>query len=467
MSIKDLSFDRKYRPRTLDEYMGESIRKQLKNRLSTETLYPHTIILKGTRGCGKTTAARLIAKELLCLNKVDGHACCECMMCEEIDEKLIFSEAGMLTTGVTEVDIASDSKKTDMDIILDEALEEPSYPLTKKVLILDECHMASVGAQNRLLKITEEPPNFLYIIFCTTDPERMLPTLYDRCQLKIDVRKANLDELVQRLLYGCKKEGIETSLEALKILARSCDRNPRDCWKKLEEIAKDNGYKVTISTVSKAIGSIDNQIYIDYIKAANKDLYSILNVTNQLKQKDIKLDDFMRGLTKFILSCINIKYGFSLDEYPQEFIKQVNAFFKEYTSDEFDTLLQIVEYANNCLAGAAKSSEMAELLINNTALRIGKIKLLSIGLQNEAQKALLETRKGNAASIELTKAEQGSMNNTVITEAMSSDLMQSIFGVTVKEVKAGIKDGIVEEDNDSDEKTAAGLSDEELLEWCN
>lgn len=465
MDLKSLSFDRKYRPKTLADYMGESIRKQLKNRLSSESLYPHTIILKGTRGCGKTTAARLIAKELLCLNKVDGHACCECMMCEEIDEKLIFSEAGLSATGVTEVDIASDSKKTDMDIILDEALEEPSYPLTKKVLILDECHMASIGSQNRLLKITEEPPNFLYIIFCTTDPDKMLPTLYDRCQLKIDVKKADLDELVGRLMYGCQKEGIKTSVEALKILAKSCDRNPRDSWKKLEEIAKDNNYEVTIATVSKSLGTVSNQIYIDYIKAANKDLYSILEVTNKLKEQDIKLDDFMRGLTKFILSCINIKYGFSLDEYPQEFIKQVNTFFKEYTSEELDTLLQIIEYANNCLSSASRSNEMAELLINNTALRIGKIKLLSIGLQNEAQKALLETQKGNSKSIELTKKEQGSLNETVIKEAVSSDLMQSVFGGTVKEVTPGAKVGIVEEDEDIEEKTAAGLSDEELMDW--
>lgn len=467
MATESLSFDRKYRPRTLDEYMGNSIRAQLKNRLSNEGLYPHTILLYGTKGCGKTTAARLVAKEILCLDKKDGHACGECAMCQEIDEKLIVSEAGMSIMGVREVDLAAEGGKGNVDSVIDEALEEPMYPVKANVLILDECHMATPQAQNRLLKITEEPPDYLYIIFCTTDPDKMIPTLYDRCRLKIQVKKADLDELVNRLLYGCKKEGIETSIEALKILARSCDRNPRDCWIKLEEIAKNNGYKVTISTVSKAIGVVDTQLYMDYIKAANKDLYSILAVTNSLKDKDVNLYDFIKGLTGFILSCINIKFGFELDIHPQEYIKQVNSFFKEYTSEELDTLLQIVEYANTCVANCGKSNELAELLINNTALRIGKIKLLSIGLQNEAQKALLETQHGNRKSVELTKQENGELNGKVTKEIIDSDLMQSVFGATVKEVTPGCKLDIIDEDKDEEDKSAAGLSDEELLDWLS
>lgn len=462
----EIAYARKYRPKILKDYMGEDIRRQLENRTSNPSLYPHTVLMEGTRGCGKTTAARLLAKEFLCLSKVDGHACCECVMCKEIDEKLMVSEAGMTVTGVTEVDVAKDSGKGAIDDIIDEALESPIWPTTRKVLILDECHAASISSQNRLLKITEEPPEFLHIIYCTTDPDKMLQTLYDRCQIKIRVKRANVDELAQRLLYGCQQEGIKTSLEALKIIVKASDRNPRDAWNALEEAAKNNGFEVTVATVSKFMTKVDNAIYMQYIKAANKDLQSILSVTNDIKEKDVELYEFIKGLTKFVLGCINIKYGFGLDIYPQEYIKQVNAFFKEYTSQDLDTLFQIIEYANNCVANSSKSPEMAELLINNTALRIGKIRLLSIGLQNEAQKALLETQNGNRNSIELVKKENGALNDVVVKEALNGDLMQSVFGATVKEVTPGAKAGIAEEeDDDPNEKTAAGLSDEELLGW--
>ena len=125
------------RPKSFSEYMGDSIRNTLMKRMADKETYPHTILLWGTKGCGKTTAARLLAKEYLCMNKTpDGRACGECQNCLDIDETVIMNEAGADTAGVIELDIANDSNKSAIDAVLEDALEAPMWPLEYKILIL-------------------------------------------------------------------------------------------------------------------------------------------------------------------------------------------------------------------------------------------------------------------------------------------------------------------------------------------
>lgn len=452
----ELSFDRKYRPRSIKDYMGYDIRKVIMARFKEAKNMPNTILMHGTRGCGKTSLARLLAKEYHCLEKDDGYACGHCEMCKMLDETLIMSEAGVPAMGVTELDIASDSGKAAIDAALDEALIEPMYPLKYKVIIMDEVHMASKQAQNRMLKIFEEPPKYLVFILCTTDPDMLIPTLRDRCRLKVHVKKANAEELHDRLLYVCKQEGIKTSNEALKVLAQSANFNPRDSLIKLEEISKNYGYEVTLETVMKATGSVASEVYMEFYRAANKGLEEILTFTYSLKERDIEPREFIKGLTNFTLDCINIKYGIGLEMKTADYIKQVKEFFNIYNAEDLDTLLQIVEYANQMVSS---NETMGELVINTTAMRVGKIKLLSVGLHNEAAKAIEENKAGNRKSIEKLKEEEN--QNVVMPTEIDSSLMVATFGASVKEVKAGIKLDVTEEDEaDGDNQM---MSDEDLF----
>ena len=442
----DLSYDRKYRPKNINEYIGTDIKTRIMARFKDEKNMPNTLLLHGERGCGKTSLARLLAKEYLCLERVDGHACGHCAMCQQLDEGLINTEAGTEVMGVTELDIASDSGKAAIESALDEALIAPMYPLKKKVVIMDEVHMATNSAQNRMLKILEEPPEFLVFILCTTDPDKLLPTLRDRCRLKVEVKAANESDLVDRLLYVCKQEGIKTSMEALRLIAQKCHRNPRQSLMMLENMAKNYSYTCNVENILKETGSVAAEVYMEYYRAVNKGLEDILTFTNTLKEKDIGPRDFIKGLTEFTLNCINIKYGIGLDNYTTEYIKQVKEFFNIYNTEDLDTLLQIVEYANKMVSD---NETMGELVINTTAMRIGKIKLLSVGLQHEQERAAVENNKGNRESINKLKQEEKS--KSVIPAKLGSDLLLASFGSNIKEVKAGVKlDTNEDEEKDAD-----------------
>lgn len=444
----NLAYARKYRPRNINEYMGESIRNILLNRFSDVKNFPQTILIHGTRGTGKTSAARIISKEYHCMNRSEtGHACGHCEMCVEIDEKLISSEAGVTAMGVQEVDIASDSGKANIDSILEEALIEPMYPLKYKVLILDEFHMATKQAQNRLLKILEEPPKHLVFILCTTNPESIIDTILSRCQLKIEVKKASVEELANRLLYVCQQEKIKTSMEALRIIAKKADRVPREALMLLESIAKNYGYNVTLENVQKQTGDVSATLYMDYYKAANESLESILLFNQKLKEQEISPKDFIRGLTRFTLECLYIKYAIGIEDYPPDYVKSVKGLFKLYNSGELDTLLQIIEYAYKIIDA---DDTKAELVVTTTAMRIGKVQSLSLGLTGQD----LEAEKENKASMinykGLIKADAEKSKEVKLGAAQESMLI-SIFGKEAEGLSAKSLDIQIPEEASSKE----------------
>mgnify|MGYP000849025113 FL=1 len=452
--MAELSFDRKYRPSSLDDYLGDEIKNLVMNRLKNGDI--STVLLYGERGCGKTTLARILARELLCNNKIDGKSCGHCEICTEINEKLIYSEAGVAVDGVVELDVGSDSGKSAIDEALDDILIEPMF-LNKKIYIFDEIQVASQNAQTRLLKTCEEIPKYACIILCTTHPDKILPTLKDRCRLKIHVKKAKEEDLVNRLLYICKQEGIKTSVEALKLLIKHAERNPRKAIISLEEIARGYNFEVTLETIRKATGAVASEIYMEFYRAANKGLEEILHFTRSLKERDIAPRDFIKGLTSFTLDCINVKFGIGLGDYPLEYINQIKEFFSIYNTEDIDTLLQIIEYAVKMMSNDDSSGD---LIINTTAMRIGKIKLLSAGLQNELEAAVKETQAGNKKSIQKLREEE--RNTPIVAAALDSSLMVATFGANVKEVKTGIKLGVTEEDEvDRDSRM---MTDEDLLE---
>ena len=293
--VNNTAWYRKYRPKTMDDYLGESIRQIVKNRFTREDARPSVMMIYGTRGCGKTTFARIISKYYLCENpKEDGRPCEECDVCLSINETLINGEAGVETPGVVEVDATTANGKEAIQNIIEDAIIPPTYT-KKKLLILDECHMITAQAQNSLLKIIEDIPPHLVVIFATTDPEKVLGTVHSRCQLKLEVKKQSIDDMASRLLQIATYEGVTTSREALKIIAKKGDRVPRECINLLESIAKNYGNQVTISNVRASLKDIIS-IYCFY-EAANS-IENILLFNNKLKEMDIT-QDVISGLSRF------------------------------------------------------------------------------------------------------------------------------------------------------------------------
>lgn len=425
------SFARKYRPKNLSEYLGDGVKNIVKSRFSDKKNFPQVILMHGTHGTGKTSMARLMAKEYHCLSRVDGHACGKCEMCLELDERLIDAEAGVSVEGVQEVDIGTDSGKSNINQILDEAMLTPLPPFEYKILILDEFHMATKQAQNRLLKIFEEPPKHLVFIMCTTNPENIIDTILSRCQLKIEVRKPSVDELADRLEFVCKQEGIKTSKEALKHIARKSNRIPRDAMMLLESVAKNYGYKATLENVMKQTNEVGSEIYMEYFDAANDSLSSIMMFNKSLNEKGITSKQFMGGLTRFVLDCMYVKYGISLDDYSPEFLKTAKRLFDSYTSQQFDMLLQIIEYA---LKMIDSDDTKSELILTMTATRIGKVPMLAIGLSGQN----VQAEKENKASLVAYKGlleEDIEKSKKVSLVSAGDELMNSIMGRDVIEIK--------------------------------
>lgn len=381
----------KYRPKTMSEYSGPTIKKIVERRFKNKSDMPHVIMISGTRGCGKTTFARIISKYYLCEHpSEDGTPCEECEMCQSINEILIGGESAQVECpGVVEVDATIANGKEAIQDVMDDAMLAPIYS-SFKVLIMDECHMFSNAAQNSLLKLIEDIPPHLVVIFATTDPQKVLGTIKSRCTLTLEARKQSVADMAHRLMEISKMEKLTVSQEALEVISRKGNRVPRECINLLENIAKTYAGEVTIDNVRDYLGGATSELYIEYFKAANESLSSILIFIKKLKTDDIKLSDFVSGLMGFALDSMYIKHGISLEDYPLDYIKSVKQLFDMYNSSDFDMLLQILEYLSNQLT--ADDDNKNELLLTTTAMRISKISLLANGLANEQNEAIIENK---------------------------------------------------------------------------
>ncbi len=217
---------RKWRPQTFAEVVGqEHIARTLKNALNTGRT-GHAYLFVGSRGIGKTTSARIFAKALNCLHRVDGEPCCQCESCREI--------ADGSSMDVIEIDAASHNKVEHIQPIR----EQMAFPPVKspfKIIIMDEVHMLTPQAWNALLKTLEEPPPYIKFIFATTEVHKVLPTIISRCQ-RFDLRRIPVPLIVNRLREIANAEKLHVEDQALAAVARAANGGMRDALSTLDQI---------------------------------------------------------------------------------------------------------------------------------------------------------------------------------------------------------------------------------------
>src|SRR6056297_3663956 len=209
---------RKWRPRAFGDMVGQQpVLQALTNALASGRLH-HAYLFAGTRGVGKTTIARILAKALNCEQGVGPDPCGECSACTEIDEGRFVD--------LIEVDAASRTKVADTRDLLDNVQYAPARG-RYKVYLIDEVHMLSMHSFNALLKTLEEPPPHVKFLFATTDPQKLPVTILSRC-LQFNLKRMSLDMISHHLATVLSEEQISFSDDALKLLARAADGSMRD-----------------------------------------------------------------------------------------------------------------------------------------------------------------------------------------------------------------------------------------------
>lgn len=243
---------RAQRPEVFSEVIGQDhIVKILKNQIVTDTV-SHAYLFCGTRGTGKTTTARILAKAVNCLNEED-RPCGECANCMAIKEGTFMD--------VVEIDAASNNG-VDNIRELRESVKYPPAVGRKKVYIIDEVHMLSTGAFNALLKTLEEPPENVMFILATTDPQKLPQTILSRC-MRLDFKRVPEKVLIDHMSRICSEKGVQVTDSALRLLAANADGSVRDGLSILDQCLAAGDRELDRDTVLDFLGTVAEEFFLD------------------------------------------------------------------------------------------------------------------------------------------------------------------------------------------------------------
>lgn len=333
---ENLGYHRKYRPNTIASCVGlDKIKTTILKALETGKR-PQTIMLYGDSGCGKTTMARIIAKEYNCQDRTEHGACGFCPVCVAMDE---YIETGVsdLLGNIKEVDVGDNSGKRDLESVFSD-IEIPPMGDEWKVYIFDEIQSASDGLQNRMLKVMEEPPEHVLFILCTTNPERILPTLKNRCQLKLHVTKPNMKDLTSLLRRVCEIEEVEYDKAGLEFIANRSEFVIRDSLQSLWQVVmeQNNAKYESVTEVFTAVSS--TQVIQFFRTLKNRDIFGFVNCISEVKQK-FELNVFLRELQAFLTRGIYIINGIHVEGVASSELKVYKDLFSEMSVSELGYLM--------------------------------------------------------------------------------------------------------------------------------
>ena len=353
---------RKYRPQTFDDVVGQqAVTQTLKTQLSSGKL-SHAYLFTGSRGTGKTSSAKILAKAVNCENPQDGNPCNCCSACRSID-------AGSCMD-VLEIDAASNNGVDNVRDLRDDAIYTPSQ-VKMRVYIIDEVHMLSISAFNALLKIIEEPPEHLLFILATTELHKVPATILSRCQ-RFSFRRISQEDIASRLQYVAYQENIDMDDSAARVLARLADGGMRDGLSLLDQCASATTGELNADRVYACLGIAGVQECGKLMECiANQNTAKALSLLNRFyaEGKDMAaLMDELACLTRdFMILQSAPKEGISmLSGVASD--SEVKALAGRFSAGELVRMLNIIQTTVSGFSRSASRRMDAEQCIINLCL---------------------------------------------------------------------------------------------------
>ncbi|TPE18650.1 DNA polymerase III subunit gamma/tau [Pantoea vagans] len=282
---------RKWRPQAFADVVGqEHVLTALANGLSLGRIH-HAYLFSGTRGVGKTTIARLLAKGLNCETGITATPCGQCDNCREIEQGRFVD--------LIEIDAASRTKVEDTRDLLDNVQYAPARGRFK-VYLIDEVHMLSRHSFNALLKTLEEPPSHVKFLLATTDPQKLPVTILSRC-LQFHLKALDVDQIRQQLEHVLKQEQIESETRALQLLARAADGSMRDALSLTDQAIAMGQGAVTSSTVSVMLGTLDDEQPLGLLEAlVEGDGQQVMNLLSQAASRGVEWEALLVEMLRLL-----------------------------------------------------------------------------------------------------------------------------------------------------------------------
>ena len=345
---------RKFRPLTFGEMVGqEHITRTLKNQIIAGRV-GHAYLFNGGRGTGKTSAAKVLARAVNCLNPIDGEPCNECEICKA-------ALSGSLTD-IVEMDAASNNSVEDIRSIREEVNFLPT--LAKyRVYIIDEVHMLSTGAFNALLKTLEEPPEHVKFILATTEPQKLPATILSRCQ-RFDFKKISNDNVIKRLEFVAKESNIQITKEALKLIAILSEGAMRDALSILERCLQDGDTNIDENKIKDLVG-IPKLTYIHAIVKA----FLEYNVEEAIKAVDVVLNEgkdlnnLLWEIIKYVKDILVYKATGKLEIYSQNEIEEIKKLAEAVTKERLLYIITDLSKLENDMKWSSQKSILFQVEI--------------------------------------------------------------------------------------------------------
>ena len=354
---------REWRPRTFEDVVGqEHITTTLKNEILNDRV-AHAYLFCGTRGTGKTSTAKVMAKALNCLDLHGGEPCNECEMCKKINEGLAID--------VTELDAASNNGINKIRDIIDDT-KYPPQEAKYKIYIMDEVHMLSVGAVNAFLKTLEEPPKNVIFILATTDPQKLPITILSRCQ-RFDFKRINQKEITSRLKRIVDSQNITYEQKSLELIARVCDGAMRDALSILDQAIAMGEKQINYEDLVSILGLVTNEYLFDITYAIiDRSIEKCMVIIDKLVYSGKDMQLFIKDLIAHFRNLLMVKVTNNPEEVLDMSLENISMIKEQGHKIRVEEIMRAIRILQDAEMNS-KASKQSRLYLELAIIKMCKI----------------------------------------------------------------------------------------------